>query len=143
MIDREYIITDNRTDEIGVLLEGLRKASPGQSREKAREALRELATSLGYVFFVGNCNRYSLHRLCESYLYHVPLNKRGNLRDFRGQLVRICCWHAGNQFERNLMAGVVEEDQYAGPHILDPSIQYNTTPTTDSLCSSGHIYEKE
>jgi len=113
MIDPKHIIQDKLTDEIGVLLVTLREASPGQNRERAREALKEVATSLGYAFFVGNSNRYSLHRLGESYLYFVPNNKRGNLQAYRGKLVRICCWHAGDRFDKNLMAGVVEEDQVA------------------------------
>lgn len=109
MIDVKEIIPDPLSDEVGILLTKLKTASPGIRRESARAELKQAASREGYIFFVGNCNRYILHRLGDTYFYRVPTNKRGNLKVFRGKLVRICCWHAGNQFERNLMAGVVKE----------------------------------
>jgi|GEM_PF-4171887 len=129
MIDREHIIRDSLTDEIGLLLKRLEKASPGRDREGVRQKLVDAASEMGYVFFVGHYRRYNLNCIGDSYLYRVPDNKRGNLKTFRGKLVRVSCWHRGGQFDRKLMAGIVGEDQVAGPLVdRESAAYYDTKP---------------
>jgi hypothetical protein len=111
MIDETSRIPDSLSDEIGQALGELRAAAAGKALEIAREALVELGHDAEYIFFEGNCNRYGLHRIGESYLYKVPENKRGHLSVFRGKLVRLACWHRGGQYNRRLMAGIVDESQ--------------------------------
>lgn len=111
MIDNNARIPDSLSDGVGQAISELQTAAAGKALEIVREALVQLAHDAEYIFFEGNCNRYGLHRLGESYLYQVPETKRGNLSVFRGKLVRIACWHRGGQYNRRLMAGIVDESQ--------------------------------
>ena len=144
MIDPEHIIQDKLTDEIGLLLKGLEIASPGKDREGVRQKLVDAASSLGYVFFVGHYRRYNLNCIGDSYLYRVPDSKRGHLKTFRGKLVRVSCWHRGGQFDRKLMAGIVGEDQVAGPLVARETLMSSDpSPINNGPYGSANISEKE
>jgi hypothetical protein len=107
MMQEQDIYLDHRLDKIGALLAKLQRAAAGTAREEARSELCKAAIEDGYEFFVGNFMRYQLNQIGDSYLYQVPDTKRGHLAPFRGKLIRIACWKRGTQFDRHLMAGLI------------------------------------
>ena len=63
----------------------------------------------GYIRFWGHYRRYNVETVGESYLYKVPGNKRGNLKPFRGNTIRIVCV-GHKRFYRGIMAGQIAFD---------------------------------
>ena len=60
-----------------------------------------------YIRFVGHYWRYLASRVGDSYLYDVPMNKRGHLKCFRGQRVRVLCIESSDCRYRVYMVGAV------------------------------------
>ena len=109
MFDRSQIIIDNIEDDIKILLSSLNDRTNWNQR--CKDELENLKTALlkrKYKTFLGHPNRYHLSAIGESCLYDVPLDRRGELKDFRGMRVRIVCVSSG-RYTRLLMAGVVSE----------------------------------
>jgi len=108
MITESTILIDDFEDEILTILE------PFNARkrwDKTKHALRHEFVSLleakEYISFWSGPTRYLVSRIGSSYLYDVPLYKRGNLSKFRGKRVRIVCTHTGNHSWRKYMVGIV------------------------------------
>lgn len=108
MINKEDIIEDLKSDEIGNKINNVQNQIPGSILKK--EALAELCILLqksNYVSFKGDATNYAKIRVGESILYKVPPKKTGHLMVFRGSLVRIVCVGSGRYDRRSYMAGVV------------------------------------
>lgn len=107
MIPKDQIIVDSNDSPLGLMLVTLLKLPRGtRGYMELKKELTKRLIHLGYIEFRGNPGRYHIQRVGDSYLYHVPINKRGHLSRFRGQLVRICViGRGGGWIDRDLMAG--------------------------------------
>lgn len=80
MIRKNDLVADPKDDYAGALL---RRYERGKSRRRRAElagivkALRLVLQRSGYIEFRGHHDRYHLLHVGDSYLYHVPENKRG------------------------------------------------------------------
>ena len=108
MINENEMIDDPRTDKVGKLIKEL-STQPKWNKEKIslKEKLISEMEKEKYQTFWGHSKRYHLYEIGSGYLYKVPENKRGNLKVFRGQLVRIVCI-GQNRFDRVFMVGKVK-----------------------------------
>ena len=104
------ILEDDFNDEIHSSINALKALTIRNNKKiNLKAKLINLLKANGYIFFVSNYTHYVTSRVFESYLYNVPVNKRGHLSPFRGQKVRIVCTESGRHFRRGYMAGVVRE----------------------------------
>ena len=106
MIHQKEIKKDNFLDEVQPLLRKLQKKErfDRESRIIKTELLSLLKTK-NYIKFSGNAERFIVSKIGDSYLYDVPLDKRGHLSVFRGHRVRVLCIASGTHFYREYMAG--------------------------------------
>jgi len=102
---------DAMNDLIAARLARLQACDPWSS-EKAyhRESLERLCEAHGYLGFWVDPRDYLVHRVGQSFLYDVPIDKRGNLAPFAGKRVRVACLHSG-AFRRHVRIGAVGEAQ--------------------------------
>ena len=109
MILEDLMLDDDFQDDIYPLLQHLRNSTSWNKKtHEIKESLRSLLKSKGYVSIVtSNPNRYHVNSIGSSYLYDVPLDKRGHLERFRGKRVRIVCTGSGKHTWREVMAGLV------------------------------------
>ena len=94
------------TGKIGSLLENLNAET--RWNKKKYGLVRQLIASLkanGYISFPGHGSRDLVSNVGGSFIYEVPLNKQGNLRPFRGQIIRVICTGSGGHSNRYYMAG--------------------------------------
>jgi len=107
MINEAAILPDDHEDEILHLLEKFRDAAVNTTqREALREEIESKLRTKKYISFPGHYRRYHLTRVGTSYLYDVPLYKRGYLSNFRGKRIRIICLYTG-RFTFGYWAGIV------------------------------------
>ena len=108
MINKADMRDDPLNDEIGLMIV---KLTSLEKWTKEKYALKDLLAKTmkkeGYTSFLGHYARYNLHRIGTSYLYQVPMNKRGHLRTFRGKTIRLVCM-GHSRFDRKIMAGAVK-----------------------------------
>jgi hypothetical protein len=109
MILEDLMLDDDFQDDVYPLLQQLRNSTSWNKKtHETKESLRSLLKSKGYVSIVtSNPNRYHVNSIGSSYLYDVPLDKRGHLERFRGKRVRIVCTGSGKHTWREVMAGLV------------------------------------
>jgi hypothetical protein len=70
----------------------------------------------GYIEFQGGPRRYHIQRVGESYLYWVPKTKRGHLKRFGGELIRILVIaRGGGRMDRTFMAGKADVPEASLP----------------------------
>ena len=104
------ILEDDSNDEIHDSIKVLTALTArNKTKINLKAKLINLLKANGYIFFVSNYTHYVTSRVFESYLYNVPVNKRGHLSPFRGQKVRIICTESGSHFRRGYMAGAVQD----------------------------------
>jgi len=109
MIDKDLIIADDLTDDIGALLNTLCDGTPWNTAKfGVKDTLMTRLKGLKAIKFEGSHVRYIISRVGESYLYDVPLYKRGHLARFRGKRVRIICTDTG-RFSRGYAAYAVSD----------------------------------
>jgi hypothetical protein len=109
MIDESEIIEDTLQDDIGLIIGQLQSLDKWTSEKHALKAkLFEALKKKRYRKFRGHSHRYHLGPIGDSYLYRVPINKRGNLHIYRGKIVRVVCI-GGYRFERDFMVGIVDK----------------------------------
>ena len=110
MINSSTILPDEFDDEILVVLKAIDSRSKWDKKKHfLRDQLVELLKSKRYMYFFSSYSRYYISRVGESYLYDVPLYKRGNLSKFKGKRVRIVCTESGRHTNRTYMAGVIQD----------------------------------
>lgn len=101
------ISPDTYDDCLGAKIRRIQEIS-GWTAEK-RRLQRELEVMSPYFGYVGlhvDPREYLLHLVGQSFQYHVPLNKRGRLAQFRGKRVRMVCLGSGT-FTRWIRVGPV------------------------------------
>ena len=137
MFERSQKIIDDIQDEITILLAALNNRTTWTQRCKDElENLKKALLKKKYKSFLGHPSRYHLSAIGESCLYDVPLDRRGELRKFRGMRVRIVCVSSG-RYTRLLMAGVTGETpkdlqmkrparQYAFPEHSQQDVVYKS-----------------
>ena len=109
MFERSQQLIDDIDDEINILLASLNNRTTWTQRCKGElENLKKVLQKKKYKYFLGHPNRYHLSTIGESCLYDVPIDRRGELKNFRGMRVRIVCVSSG-RYTRLLMAGVTGE----------------------------------
>ncbi len=107
MINEDEVIEDNIDDDVGKLLRLLRREeSWTPTKHQLKQDLIKLLEQKKYIYFGGHAHRYQVGWIGGSYLYQVPLNRRGHLKRFRGECVRIICVGTGRYNDREFMAGV-------------------------------------
>ena len=108
MINPQLQLPDPLTDNAGILIKALQgRANWGEEQKGVLEQLIDMLGRKRYITFVGHPARYHLTQIGQSCLMDVPANKRGHLRAFRGQRVRMVCVSSGCR-DRQLMAGVFQ-----------------------------------
>jgi hypothetical protein len=70
--------------------------------------LERICALHGYVALWVDPRDYLVHRVGQSILYDVPIDKRGHLAPFAGKRVRVACLHNG-RFRLHVWIGVVGE----------------------------------
>ena len=106
MITQSTMLTDDFEDDILTVLK-LMKVVGGKKWQGLSVELINLLKAKGYVSFFSDHAHYKISKVGYSYLYDVPLYKRGHLSGFKGKRVRIVCTRSGSNFTRGYMAGVV------------------------------------
>ena len=104
------ILEDDFNDEIHDSIKVLKALTiRNKTKINLKAKLISLLKANGYIFFESNYTHHVTSRVFESYLYNVPVNKRGHLSPFRRKKVRIICTESGSHFRRGYMAGVIQE----------------------------------
>lgn len=107
MIDTNLILDDDLSDASGLIIEAMQNEDGWTStKNRLRDQLIQCLHGEQYIAFSGSPYRYHASQVGLSYLYDVPLYKRGFLSRFRGKRVRIVCVGSG-RYKRTYMAGVV------------------------------------
>ena len=110
----DHIRRDPLNDDIGELLLKINRRKTWTAEvERHRTELCKLLVKRKYIYFRGHPYRYGLTtmtRVGQSYIYAVPLNKRGHLKPYRGKDVRIVVVDSG-RYDRGLMAGIYKSKQ--------------------------------
>jgi hypothetical protein len=110
VITESSIIKDEFVDDAMALIKVLNSRKGWNEEAKLnQEKLQKLLLSKGYIWFSGGFSRYIISKIGDSYLYDVPMYKRGHLSKFKGKRVRIVCVSSGTHTYREYMAGVVSE----------------------------------
>lgn len=101
---------DEFVDDVLTLLK-LLNAREGWNNEAKlhQEKLWKLLLSKGYIPFTAGYSDYIASAIGASYLYDVPMYKRGYLSKFRGKRIRVVCVGSGSHRYREYMAGIVGE----------------------------------
>jgi hypothetical protein len=132
------ILRDEHVDDALVLIRKLNAASGWSKEAKLHQhQLRELLESKVFINFWSSSSRYLVSKIGESYLYDVPMYKRGLLSKFRGKRVRVVCISSGSHADREYMAGVVgdtpsdkivrsQSEEYSFPDVGKHKVVYSS-----------------
>jgi hypothetical protein len=74
--------------------------------ERLRRDVERICELNGYKGLWVDARDYLVHRIGQSFLYDVPMGKRGNLAEFAGKRIRVVCTHNGTN-QRYVRIGVV------------------------------------
>ena len=110
VIQLDKMIDDIIDDDVNELLKKFRLI-PTWTKEK-RELHKQLVTLLmdhKYKELWLNISRFPITRIGRSFLYHVPINKRGHLIDYRGKIIRIISTGI-SRFYVQVMIKVIDPD---------------------------------
>ena len=134
MIPEDLMLDDNFQDDVYPLLQQLQNSTSWNKKtHETKESLRSLLKSKGYVTIVtSNPNRYHITSIGSSYLYDVPLDKKGHLKRFRGKRVRIVCTGSGKHTWREVMAGPLY-DSPADKVVVKRERKYQFPDYTDAF----------
>jgi hypothetical protein len=96
VIDPRAMISDGPFDLIGAQIERIaRIPNWTPKKQKLRERLEKMVIFQGYIGFEADYRDYHVTRVGQSFLYGVPVRKKGHLAPFSGKRVRIVCIHSG------------------------------------------------
>lgn len=93
MIHESEVVRGVVSDEIGLLLFELNSHATWTTKKfELSERLYKLLRRKKYEIISGKRSEYQMYGgIGASYLYRVPEGKQGQLKKFRGQLVRLIC----------------------------------------------------
>ena len=107
LIELHNVSVDNVDDVIGTKVRRMQSIEGWTAEKKRlRSDLEAICPWFGYVGWTVDPRDYLVQRVGESFLYDVPINKRGNLAAFRGKRVRVICLGSG-AFTRWVRVGPV------------------------------------
>lgn len=108
VISPREMIADDPSSMIGCLAAKLLNTPGGWSptKEQMRQHLERLSRMHQYTGAWLDYRDYQLTRVGQSYLYDVPAGKRGILKQFSDQRVRLVCTYSG-QFRKWVHVGLV------------------------------------
>ncbi|MDC1213882.1 hypothetical protein N8000_05345 [Rhodospirillales bacterium] len=162
MMNRWKILEDNHEDDAHEIIREL-NARTGWNKhaQKLQAELGELLKRKGYMRFWSTSGCYLVSKIGESFLYDVPLYKRGHLQDFVGKRIRVVCISSGLRFDREYMVGEIGRtpaekvvsrisEEYSFPNIGEHEVLYSSprfrllkpsrnTRVASSLAPSGFI----
>ena len=112
MIETINMYFDNRTDKVGFFIKQLRQLNSwNKEKYHRKDAMFKALKELNYKTFEGRANTYWLTGgIGFSYIYKVPGDKRGQLKEFRGRLIRIV-FTASHKNSTMFVAAVVGKNQ--------------------------------
>jgi len=89
----------------------------------------------GYITYTGDSRAFGgLSTIGMSVIYKVPLDKRGNLQQFKGKTIRICCIGSGDHAQREYIAGPIKQIQAAKENQTQANQNFNTEDSKDLYC---------
>ena len=104
----KVIMKDEFVDDVLALLRFLTARKGWNNEAKLNQKkLWTLLDSKDYIYFTAGYSDYIASAIGDSYLYDVPMYKRGYLSKFRGKRIRVVCVGSGSHRYRDYMAGVV------------------------------------
>jgi hypothetical protein len=107
MFNKTVKIEDPLNGKVGNALKKIQSLTNWtKEKHEKRANLITLLADENYISFIGHVDKYHLSCVGESCLYYVPPNRRGHLKLFRGQKIRIVCVWSG-RYERLYMAGKI------------------------------------
>ena len=108
MIQEDEMLEDVVDDAVRPYLSAFQRAAKNSvAKADAKAELVSVLKRHQYIQFVGHYWRYLASSVGDSYLYDVPMTKRGHLKAFRGQRVRVLCIESGDYRDRVYMVGAV------------------------------------
>ena len=107
MIKESTMLVDDFEDDVLSLLREFNNTTVNSvKRNVLGTDLEALLVRKKYISFAAHYRQYLITRVGTSYLYDVPLYRRGYLSNFRGKRVRVICLQSGN-FKFGYRAGVI------------------------------------
>ena len=93
MIRGSDLYNDIYHDQVGKLILRFNQLERWtKAKHEMSTQLRHLLSNSGYQLATGKRNEYRLHGgTGKSYIYKVPMNKRGVLSQHRGEFIRVVC----------------------------------------------------
>ena len=92
MIRKEDIRKDNFVDAAFKVIRRFKNHCGTREQKKALQAsLIETLAENGYESFIGTEIEFSTHKIGKSFLFDVPLSRRGPLSKFKGKKIRVVC----------------------------------------------------
>jgi len=101
------MLGDDFEDEVLILLKEFKNTTVNSAqRTELRTDLEALLVRRKYISFHAHHRQYLITRVGTSYLYDVPLYRRGYLSNFRGKRVRVVCLDSG-KYKYGYRAGLI------------------------------------
>lgn len=105
LIRLEHVLPDQYDDILGAKIHRLQAIDSWTAeKRKLQRDLAVMSTYFGYIGLRVDPRAYLVHQVGQSFIYDVPLDKRGNLSVFRGKRIRIICLGSG-AFSRWIRVG--------------------------------------
>lgn len=96
LIRLEHVLPDQYDDILGAKIHRLQAIDSWTAeKRKLQRDLAVMSTYFGYIGLWVDPRAYLVSQVGQSFIYDVPLNKRGNLSVFRGKRIRIICLGSG------------------------------------------------
>jgi hypothetical protein len=107
LIEEDHVHPDTCDDFLGAKIQRMQSINRWTAeKRRLQRDLEAMSPWFGYVGWRVDPRTYLVNYVGESFLYDVPLNKRGNFAIFRGKRVRVMCLGSG-AFTRWVRVGPV------------------------------------
>jgi hypothetical protein len=105
LISLEHVLPDLCEDILGAKIHRLQTIDRWTAeKRKLQRDLEVMSPYFGYIGLWVDPRAYLVYQVGQSFVYDVPLDKRGNLSVFRGKRIRIICLGSG-AFNRWIRVG--------------------------------------
>jgi len=96
LIDLRDVHPDPFDDILGAKIRRMQSIEDWTSQKRRLQGdIDAMCSRFGYVGWTVDPRTYLVHQVGQSFVYDVPLTKRGNFAIFRGKRVRIVCLGSG------------------------------------------------
>jgi hypothetical protein len=107
LIQLDHVLPDTYNDVLGEKIRRIQEIGSWTSeKRRLQRDLEVMSPWFGYVGWIVDPRTYLVHQVGQSFLYDVPVNKRGRLAAFRGIRVRLICLGSGS-FTRWVRVGPI------------------------------------